>query len=108
VVTTGAGAVFFGSVKTPSSNRVIPLPKIVADELAAPLARFGEGSDRLVFVASTGSMICRQTSHKVFRRLFQKMCTECARRLLQRTFDTSVCPGQRPGGSSRLTFWKKK
>jgi hypothetical protein len=56
----------FGPPKTPSSNRVLPLPSIVGDELAAHLAAFSEGLDRLVFTASTGAMISRQTWHAAF------------------------------------------
>jgi integrase len=62
VVTPTKGSVcYFGPPKTPSSNRVIPLPSIVADVLAAHIAEFGEGPERLIFTTSTGVMIARQT-----------------------------------------------
>jgi integrase len=55
-----------GPVKTPASNRRIPLPASVADVLAAHLAEFGEGPDRLVFTTNEGRMIGRQTWHAAF------------------------------------------
>jgi len=61
-----AGDAGFGPPKTPSSVRTIPLPSTVADVLAAHLAEFGEGPDRLVFTTSTGAMISRQTWHGAF------------------------------------------
>lgn len=66
VVTRADREVYFGPVKTPSSNRVVPLPVVVAEELAAHIARFGEGDARLLFTTSNGSMISRQSWHKVF------------------------------------------
>jgi integrase len=56
----------FGPPKTPSSNRVVPLPSVVGDALAAHLAEYGEGPARLIFTASTGTMISRQTWHGAF------------------------------------------
>jgi len=62
VVTPAKGsACYFGPPKTPTSNRVLPLPAVVAEVLAAHIAEFGEGGDRLVFTASTGAMLARQT-----------------------------------------------
>ena len=67
VVTPAKGSVcHFGPTKTPSSNRVLPLPATVAEVLAANLAEFGEGPDRLLFTTSTGVMIARQTWHGAF------------------------------------------
>ena len=51
----------FGPPKTPSSNRVVPLPSVVGDALAAHLAEYGEGPDRLIFTTATGRMIARPT-----------------------------------------------
>ncbi len=62
VVTPTKGSVcYFGPPKTPSSNRVLPLPDSVGEILAAHIAEFGEGPDRLIFTTSTGVMIARQT-----------------------------------------------
>jgi integrase len=57
----------FGPVKTAASNRTIPLPVSVADVLAAHLAEFGEGADRLIFVTSEGTMVGRQAWSTVFK-----------------------------------------
>lgn len=43
-----------GDVKTPRSRRVVPLPQVVADELAAHLQRFGPGTDGSLFTTSFG------------------------------------------------------
>ena len=56
----------FGDVKTPASNRTIPLPATVADVLAAHLAEFGEGPDRLVFTTREDTMVNRLTWHSAF------------------------------------------
>lgn len=56
----------FGPPKTPSSVRTIPLPATVVDVLAAHLAEFGEGPDRLVFTTRDVAMISRQTWHGAF------------------------------------------
>jgi integrase len=63
----------FGPVKTPASNRTIPLPASVADALAAHLAEFGAGRDGLVFTTREGTMVGRQAWHTVL--------TSAARRL---------------------------
>jgi integrase len=67
VVTPPKGSeCYFGPPKTPTSNRVIPLPSVVADELAAHLQQHGEGRDRLFFTTSGGAMLSRQTWHGAF------------------------------------------
>lgn len=43
-----------GDVKTPRSRRTIPLPQVVADELAAHLHRFGPGADGSLFTTIFG------------------------------------------------------
>ena len=66
-VTPGRNSdVRFGPVKTPASNQTIPLPSTVGEMLAAHLAEFGEGPDRLVFTTREGRMIGRQTWHAAF------------------------------------------
>ncbi len=39
----------------------MPLPSVVAEVLAAHIAEFGEGPDRLIFTTTGGAMIARQT-----------------------------------------------
>ena len=56
---SGAGPVVFGPPKTPSSNRAMTLPDSVAEVLAAHIARFGEGPDRLIFTSATGASLRR-------------------------------------------------
>jgi integrase len=65
VVTTRAGCEL-GPPKTPSSNRVIPLPASVGEMLAAHLSAFGEGPHRLLFRTVDGTMLSRQTWHATF------------------------------------------
>ena len=64
---SGAGPVRFGPTKTPSSNRVIPLPDAVGEALAAHLERFGSGPDGLVFTSATGSPLRRSTWGKAYK-----------------------------------------
>ena len=67
VVTPAKGSICsFGPPKTPSSHRVLPSPASVSETLAAHLAEFGEGPNRLMFTTSTGMMIARQTWHGAF------------------------------------------
>ncbi|HTE62831.1 MAG TPA: tyrosine-type recombinase/integrase [Solirubrobacteraceae bacterium] len=67
VVTPVKGSICeFGPVKTESSNRVIPLPAVVGEALAAHIAEFGEGRDRLLFTTTGGAMLSRQTWHGAF------------------------------------------
>ena len=49
-----------GTLKTSNSYRTIPLPSLVADELALHLERFGnDDPDKLLFVASMGGRLRR-------------------------------------------------
>ena len=64
----GAGAVTFGPPKTSSSNRVLTLPDSVRDVLAAHLARFAEGPDRLVFTSATGAPLRRGVWSRAYGR----------------------------------------
>ena len=45
---------YFGPVKTPASNRVLPLPTAVGEILAAHISEFGEGPSRLLFTTRLG------------------------------------------------------
>ena len=56
---SGPGPVRFGPTKTPSSNRVIPLPDSVGEALAVHLERFGTGPDGLVFTSASGAPLRR-------------------------------------------------
>lgn len=72
---------YFGPVKTPSSNRVVPLPALVADVLAAHIAEFtppvidGKPADpgRLLFTTRDGLMLSRQTWHGAFSSAAQRL-----------------------------------
>ena len=63
----GAGPVRFGPTKTPSSNRVIPLPDSVGEALAVHLERFGTGPDGLVFTSATGAPLRRSVWGKAYK-----------------------------------------
>lgn len=58
----------FAPPKTRTSRRTIPVPQLVVDALAAHLAEFGEGPDRLVFTNSDGSSIRRNRFSDTWRR----------------------------------------
>jgi integrase len=63
---------YFGPVKTPTSNRVLPLPPVIGDMLAAHIAEFGEGSHRLLFTTRDNVMLSRQTWHGAFSAAAQR------------------------------------
>lgn len=58
----------FGPLKTQGSYRTVPLPMVVADALAAHLAEFGEGPERLVFTNSRGGPLRRGPFNEVWHR----------------------------------------
>jgi len=62
------GSPQFAPPKTRTSRRTIPVPQFVVDALAAHLAEFGEGPDRLVFTNSDGSPIRRNRFSETWRR----------------------------------------
>lgn len=68
-----ASPVEFGPCKTPSSVRTIPVPQAVLDELAAHLARFGEGPERLIFTDDKGDPIRRNALGHQWRRAAEKV-----------------------------------
>lgn len=51
----------------PSSKRIVTLPDSVKDVLAAHLAEYGEGPDRLVFTSGTGSSLRRSVWSKAYK-----------------------------------------
>lgn len=52
-------AELFGPVKTPASNRTIPLPEVVAVALSEHLREFGTGPEGLIFTTATGEPMRR-------------------------------------------------
>lgn len=68
MLTPAQGAPTFGPPKTPASVRTLPLPRVVGDELAAHLARHGEGPDRLIFTAVEGGPVRRSYAGKIMAR----------------------------------------
>ncbi|MEO7370295.1 MAG: site-specific integrase [Ilumatobacteraceae bacterium] len=68
LLTPNSGTVRFGPTKTASSNRVLTLPAIVGDVLAAHLARRGPGEHGLIFTSSSGAAVRRSTWQAAFAR----------------------------------------
>ncbi len=66
--TPARGLPTFGPPKTPASVRTLPLPRIVGDELAAHLARHGEGPDRLIFTAMAGGPMRRSYAGSIMAK----------------------------------------
>lgn len=60
------GGPVFAPLKTEASYRSIPMPTVVRDALAAHLAEFGEGPDRLVFTDDKGRAIRANRMNEVF------------------------------------------
>lgn len=58
----------FGPLKTQGSYRTVPLPQVVTDALAAHLAEFGEGPERLAFTNSRGGALRRNAFNEVWHR----------------------------------------
>jgi integrase len=81
VVTPTNGSVcYFGPVKTPSSNRVVPLPHSVAEVLAVHIAEHTPkgGPGRLLFTTRGGAMLARQTWHGAFNAAAQRLGFEAS------------------------------
>ncbi|ACZ31091.1 integrase family protein [Xylanimonas cellulosilytica DSM 15894] len=57
----------FGPLKTEASYRVVPLPKVAVEALAAHLAEFPTGRDGLIFTSSTGAPLRRSAFGDVWR-----------------------------------------
>jgi len=68
LVTPTKGAPRFGPPKRAASNRVVPLPAVVADALAFHLQKYGEGPDGLTFTNGRGLPIRRNSFSPIFRR----------------------------------------
>ena len=58
---------YLGAPKTDSSDRIIPLPQVVVDALAAHLAAFPPGPDGLVFTTASGRPVRRSNWGDVWR-----------------------------------------
>ena len=64
---SGPGPVRFGPTKTPSSNRVIPLPDSVGEAPAVHLIRFGTGPDGIVFTSASGAPLRRSVWGQAYK-----------------------------------------
>jgi integrase len=61
------GELRFGPVKRAASNRVVPLPAVVADALALHIQTYGEGPAGLIFTSRTGKPVIRTGFSSIFR-----------------------------------------
>jgi integrase len=68
LITPTRGEPRLGPPKRPASNRVVPLPSVVADELAAHLQRFGHGHEGLIFTTARGLPVRRNSFGGTFRQ----------------------------------------
>lgn len=59
----------FAPPKTPASNRVVPLPDVVGEALAAHLAEYGPGPEGLVFTSATGIEVHRNVIVGAWNRI---------------------------------------
>jgi integrase len=66
LVTPPKGEPRFGPPKRAASNRMVPLPIVVADVLAFHLQKFGEGPDGLIFTNDRGLPIRRNGFSPIF------------------------------------------
>ncbi len=66
MVTLGGRATALGPPKTAASVRTVPLPQVVADELAAHLAGYPAGEDGLLFTNALGRPINRGSFARVW------------------------------------------
>lgn len=64
----GANRNTFGPPKTKKSNRVIPVAQDVIGSIAAHLAEYGEGPDRVVFSSSYGGYVSKSTFNTALGR----------------------------------------
>lgn len=67
LVTVAGSRPQFGPVKTESSNRTIPLPQVVVDELAKHIAIFPPGVEGHLFTTNAGSPVRRSTWGEMWR-----------------------------------------
>jgi integrase len=68
LITLNEGAAKFGPTKTASSNRVLTLPAVVGDALAAHLAKYPPGEHGLIFTSGSGAPLRRSTWQAAFAR----------------------------------------
>ncbi|EKA60755.1 integrase fusion protein [Janibacter hoylei PVAS-1] len=62
------GRPVFGPPKTPTSNREIPLPQVVADALAAHLEAFPAGESGLIFTTAKGEPLRKSSVWSAWKR----------------------------------------
>jgi integrase len=67
LVTVAGSRPTFGPPKTKRSERVIPLPDVVLETLAAHLERFGTGEDGLIFPNGNGEPMARNRFGEMWR-----------------------------------------
>lgn len=67
LVGVDGGAPVFGPPKTSASNRVVPLPVVVVDALAAHVAAYDVPADGLLFTVDDGAPITRQRFGHLWR-----------------------------------------
>lgn len=68
LITPTRGEPRLGPPKRPASNRVVPLPSVVGDELAAHLRRFGQGPEGLIFTTARDLPVRRNSFGDTFRQ----------------------------------------
>ena len=67
----GKGRNQFGPPKTSRSRRVIPVAQDIIDSIAAHLAEYGEGPDRVVFSSSYGGYVSKSTFNTALGKAVQ-------------------------------------
>lgn len=67
LVTPATGDPHFGPPKSKASVRVVPLPQVTIDALAAHIATFPPGDDGLVFTTSDGRPVRRNRASEMWR-----------------------------------------
>lgn len=68
LITPTRGDARLGPPKRPASNRLVPLPSVVTEELAVHLQRFGPGPEGLVFTTARGLPVRRNSFGGTFRQ----------------------------------------
>jgi integrase len=78
LITLNAGATRFGPTKTASSNRVLTLPSVVGEAMAAHLAKYGTGEHGLIFTSSSGAPLRRSTWQAAFARAARDVAVDAS------------------------------
>jgi integrase len=89
-----SGAPSFGPPKTSASRRVVPLPNVVADELARHIKQFGTGDDGLIFTSGAGEPLRRTRFGEVWRTAIEEAKAPSVGFHQLRHFYASVLIGQ--------------